>query len=164
MKSEVKLCPWQKASKPVPGHTVVGIPRWKFEAGSSVSSHRARADIQANWCQANLRHDRKQILASQNFFFLNFLRQELKTRGFLGHFLEHKRKEDGPFKCSFESSRNLGSQKVKHRALYHQHMCQEGKNLQMPLTRRWLPRAKQPDLLELRLFSRNGGISAVGAY
>jgi hypothetical protein len=62
---------------------VAGTDVWKFEASSPVSSHRAGAQFKQLGCQANLKHDRKQILAHQNL--KNILRQEIKTRHFLGY-------------------------------------------------------------------------------
>lgn len=144
----------KKNPGPALGHTVVGIHSWEVEANTSVSSQGARADIQTNWCQANLRHDKKQILASQNYCF-NLLRQEIKTRRFLGYYLEHKMKHNH-YLISFNSSRNQGSKTVQYKFLCSQCTSQVGKNLHMPLKSMCPSRAKQLHFLEMRLFSRNG--------
>lgn len=64
-----EILAWQKASESSARAHRSWHPPVEVQAGSSVPSHSTGADIQANWYQANLRHDGKLILASQNYFF-----------------------------------------------------------------------------------------------
>lgn len=91
LKSGVKLCPWQKTSTCSARAHHGWHPRVEIQSQLISFLPQIWGRYSRNWCQANLRHDRKQILASQNYF-QNFLRWEIKTRSFLGYYLEHKMK------------------------------------------------------------------------
>lgn len=96
---------------------MVGTHLWKFESCSSVFPYRGGADIQTNWSQANLRHDRKWILTSQIFFFFLFSQTENKNKKFSRIIFGTWRKT-GSLYCSFSSHRNQGCPKVEFRSLY----------------------------------------------
>lgn len=78
----------------MPGHLVVGIHWWKFYTNSSVSYHRARADTQTNGCQANLRHEMKQICSKPELYFFKFSETGNKNKRFPRMLFGCKRKED----------------------------------------------------------------------